>query len=1614
MEQIVKLLAEQEEARVQREEAARQQQVLQQQAAEEARIQREREAEEARTQREEATERIRSEREALLFGTLIEQIKNAFHPVTPPPLPPGTSPTSAAPATTAAAVSAATTTAAVSAATTPVAATVTAATATAAATAVTSTLDTSQQVEGASNGVVGHSDAPPGGRLTSGPPAPLVAGATGAPAVPAPPGSPTRDAVRPRLNKSIALPPPPALNPDATLRQYESWRSKWHDYAISIELFEQIQPIQTAHLRRCLDDEMNSILIHTLNIPQTSDQPLTTIISAIDAYMRRQRNMTLRRLAYNQCQQAPGQTFDAFYVTLKQLATDAELCMSCRDVRLTDSIIAGIQDRELAKRIMSTLPPPSLEEIRKMCQSHETASRTDAELSTPATASLNKLSAYKKNKRQPSITPSSPRSRSSSRESAPPELHKRFSCFRCGDITKHKDKKCPAKDATCKYCKIKGHFDVVCFKAVRDKNKPSDSRDTRSIVINNVSTSHFKCPTIDLHLACVDRYHKRPRSGNIITTPDSGSEITAIGVGHFCDMGMDARHLKPSEIGSLRAANGTCIDKLGTLTTTLTYGGRSIKADVEVLLDFPAPVLSWFHAKQLGILPPHYPKPHTDDMSCCKELAQPVRPKGIMKVASAAASAPTAPITAPPAPATPSARKPPQDMTPEQAKEFFCKEFADVLLSPADLEHGKPLKPMKGEPMQIHLKEDAVPFARHTPNAIPFALRDACKNELERLVSQHIIAPVPDTEATEWSHVLVCVMKANGKPRITIDLTHLNKQVIRTTHPSPSPHDVIRSIPPGARFFTKCDAMMGYFQIPLAEASQHLTTFVTPWGRYKFLRSPMGFVSSGDVFCRRGDMAFAGIGNHGKVVDDSLMWDFTYAEHLERVYNFLCRCRDNNITINLDKFIFAEPSTDFCGYQISSEGIEADPKKIKAIAEFPTPSNITDLRSFFGLVNQLADFTPDIASCADALRPLLSPKNEFIWNANHEEAFNKVKQALVSTPTLAHFDPAKPTALQADASRLHGIGYALLQKHDRWRLIQCGSRFLSETEKRYSTGEIEMLGAVWATHKCKLYLLGMPAYDLVLDHKPLIPMFNEYTLDQVPTPRLQRLREKLAPYTFRARWQKGKDHAIPDALSRAPVDQPDEDDKMLEEESCQYVRSVTASAANSMDESNDQLIDELRSTAALDPVYKQLIERVCDGFPSNKSNLPAELLPFWRYREELTYEDGLILYRNRIFVPTGLRKQMLERLHSSHRGVEATRRRASQTVWWPAIGNDIATTVEACTACQSTLPSQQKEPLHRDDTPTRPFESVSVDLFSYGGHTYLIYADRFSGWAEVHAYQGDATSRTTVRALRKLFAQLGVPNRLRSDGGPQFTSAAFRQFMGRWHITHDLCTPYYPQANGHAEAHVKNIKHLLMKTTPSGDLYADDQFTQGLIETRNTPGVDGASPAMLLLGRPLRSLVPAHRSAFDPKWVTLARQIDARNHTQQKADRRYDAHAKDLPNISLGTHVRVQNHSSRRWDTTGTVVGVGVRRDYLVRTLSGNTMWRNRRYLRPVPPPTPPRPAHGGPTDPRPEPAERGLLDPTPTSPGGPATRARGGKATFSAPDSPRRSPRLNKRDKNA
>jgi hypothetical protein len=314
-----------------------------------------------------------------------------------------------------------------------------------------------------------------------------------------------------------------------------------------------------------------------------------------------------------------------------------------------------------------------------------------------------------------------------------------------------------------------------------------------------------------------------------------------------------------------------------------------------------------------------------------------------------------------------------------------------------------------------------------------------------------------------------------------------------------------------------------------------MTTFPTPFGRYMYRRLPFGICHVGDDYSRRVSAVFDDLPNCRRIIEDILIFSETYEEHVPLVRQVFQRAAHHQIAINTQKIQFAQPSVLFGGYILSSTGFSPNSELLSAISKFPAPTNITEMRAFHGLCQQMGIFSQILPATLLPLAPLLKKNYQWEWKSHHESSFNEAYKELFSSAELSLYDPELPTALRVDASRLRGFVLRQQILGKKWNVIQVGSRFLSDAETRYAMIELECLGSAWAIQECRQFLEGLPSFLLLTDHRPLIPILNEYSLDKLENPRILRLRLKMQRYSFTARWIPGKENIMADALSRAPV-----------------------------------------------------------------------------------------------------------------------------------------------------------------------------------------------------------------------------------------------------------------------------------------------------------------------------------------------------------------------------------------------------------------------------------------------------------------------------------------------
>jgi hypothetical protein len=522
-------------------------------------------------------------------------------------------------------------------------------------------------------------------------------------------------------------------------------------------------------------------------------------------------------------------------------------------------------------------------------------------------------------------------------------------------------------------------------------------------------------------------------------------------------------------------------------------------------------------------------------------------------------------------------------------------------------------------------------------------------------------------------------------------------------------------------------------------------------------------------------------------------------------------------------------------------------------------------------------------------------------------------------PVLAFYNVHKPVEIQCDASK-DGLGAVLLQED---RPIAYTSRSLTETEKRYAQIEKEALSIVHAATKFHCYIFGknVTVYN---DHKPLEDIFKKPILS-APM-RLQKMILKLQWYDLEVTYRKGRDMQLADTLSRAylPYSKSEVDD--LEHVSMIDMISVSKPKYAEI---------QARTQEELHSLYEITLE----GWPDIKDQTTLLVRPFWDSRDQLAVCDGVIYKGLRIVVPPSLQKQMLDLIHESHLGIVKCKQRAREVLYWPGMNSDIETIISHCAKCAEHQNKQPAEPLQPTNTPDLPFIEVGCDHFEFQSKHYLVLVDYYSKFIEVVALR-DQCATANINALKLIFSCHGIPQRLRSDNGPQFACREFKQFSISYGFEHTTSSPHLPNSNGEAERAVETVKHLWKK--------ASDKYL-ALLDYRTTP-LDGInlSPAQLLMGRRPRNTLPSAREILAPSPYNKQ---EVQFHFRQEKKRQkyyYDTKsgAKDLPPLQSGDEVRMAPlPGSNSWLPATVLKHHETPRSYTV-TCGGRSYRRNRRHLR--------------------------------------------------------------------
>lgn len=635
--------------------------------------------------------------------------------------------------------------------------------------------------------------------------------------------------------------------------------------------------------------------------------------------------------------------------------------------------------------------------------------------------------------------------------------------------------------------------------------------------------------------------------------------------------------------------------------------------------------------------------------------------------------------------------------------------------------------------------------------------------------------------------------------------------------------------------------------------------------RYK--RLMFGVSCAPELFQKVMESVIAGLKGVIVYIDDVFLYGNTQEEHDERLKALLQRLSEYGVLLNDKKCVYNVTSLEFLGHEISINGVRPTESRIDAIRRFREPKNVSELRSFLGLVCYIGRFIPDLATKTDSLRQLLRTGVQFKWTRNEQADFDKIKAAICNIDYLGFFNPHDRTKLIADASPT-GLGAVLLQEnlHGRTKVIAFASKALTEIEKKYFQTEKEALALVWSVEKFKLYLQGTK-FTLLTDCKALQYLFNSRSK---PCARIERWVLKLQAYHYDIEYIPGSAN-IADALSRLTVKPAEQFDTDTHD----YVRYV-AEQAVPIALTFAEIVRETKTDENIKAVVRALDSGAVE-------DLPKEYKP---YISELCEVDGALLRGNRLVIPSSLRDRVIELAHEAHPGIAAMKRRLRQKVWWPLMDKVVESFVKRCKPCTLVSTLGAPEPLTRNKMPTKPWADIAVDFMGPlpSGHNLLVIVDYFSRFTEAVVMK-QITAKYTIQALHETFCRFGVPETMKTDNGPQFISDELNTFCKEYGIQLRKITPYWPQANGEVERSNKTIlKHLKISQESGSSDWVWDLRTFLLMYNSTPHATTGSAPSVLMFGRILRDKLPS----FENREIRMdEEEIHDRDCTKKLHDAEY-------------------------------------------------------------------------------------------------------------------------------
>jgi len=821
------------------------------------------------------------------------------------------------------------------------------------------------------------------------------------------------------------------------------------------------------------------------------------------------------------------------------------------------------------------------------------------------------------------------------------------------------------------------------------------------------------------------------------------------------------------------------------------------------------------------------------------------------------------------------------------------------------------LPPQRSYDHHIELEQGAQPINQQAYRASA-ADNDEIRKQVNEMLDKGWIRP----STSSFASPVLLVKKHDGSMRMCVDYRALNKLTIKDRYPLPHTDELTDRLSK-ARFLTKLDLRAGYHQVRITDKDIHKTAFTTRYGLYEYLVMPFGLCNAPSTFMRMMNDILRPLLDVCVIVfiDDILIYSETEQQHHINVCNVFDLLRQNKLYVKLSKCEFFKQEVEFLGHIVGNGQIKMCPSKVDAILNWPTPTSVTDVRSFLGLCNYYRKFIRGFSTIALPLTDATKNDITFIWASKQQVAFDQLKHAITSAPVLQLPNQLLKWVLYTDASGF-AIGGVLCQPdvNNCLKPVIFLSHKLSGSELNWPVYEKEFYAIVYCLKQCQWYLQGNDV-TIYTDHKSLQYFISQKSL----SPKQSRWIEFLSAFYCNIEYKEGKYNVVADALSRRPDHQSNSTDERhnTDSHSTEIIRNairinsiiqqtVSTTFSNLFGISTftvgDDYLDKVKQAYADDSVCKSIIE--ANGTPM------------------YTISHGFIYKGTRLYIPPfdSLKSPLLYEYHdsasSAHRGIASTHERIKRHFYWPHMQHDIEEYCRTCKECQqSKVVNQLKNGLLQPlPIPNNKFDDISMDFITHlptttsGNNVILVIVDRLTKYARfipLEAYHTHdlPAAQVTADAVFTYWCRIfDVPLTIVSDRDPQFTSKFWTALFEKYNTQLKLSTAYHPQTDGQTERTNRTLEEILRSYLSPTQTDWDTWLSSAEIAYNNTcHSSTGQTPHELVFNQHRRSMAdfialahntPSKAVITAEKRIQLAKQCIER--AQKRQLQEANKHRRDI------------------------------------------------------------------------------------------------------------------------